>query len=55
MITAETLLLVVGGVVGNAAVVWAVVRPELQTVRDEVRRAHDRLDGVTQANVRRVK
>ena len=55
MVPVETLVVVLSGVLGNALVVWAVVRPELGAVRAEVRRAHDRIDEIPHVNFRRVK
>jgi hypothetical protein len=40
----ELLLLLGAGAAGNMLVVWAVLRHELAAMREEIRRAHVRID-----------
>lgn len=51
----ELLAVCAASMVGSALAVWGVVRHELRALRDEVRRAHQRLDAMPHARMRAVK
>ncbi|WP_171022459.1 hypothetical protein [Variovorax sp. 3P27G3] len=51
----ELLAVCGASMIGSALAVWGVVRHELRAIRDEVRRAHGRIDALPYARAGGVK